>query len=176
MKDVRRLLEQLIQSGKLPPDLAEALREALNDPSALPAIMEKLTGFMGTAASDSLDMADYYHEGDGRKFEQRWPPAQGNPLIGSGLTLDAFDRKTQFSILFAEWSRREADGLDALNRGDLGGAEQVFQECLERADQIQVAELRARTCEDMARVAERRGDQSGVLHWTDEAEKARSRV
>jgi len=61
-----------------------------------------------------------------------------------------------------------------MNDGDVAGAQVVFLECGERADQIDVAELSARSYENLARVAERRSDQKAVLSWLDKAKAARA--
>jgi hypothetical protein len=174
MPDIEQLLRQLIQSGKVPPALMETLTEAQNDPSKLGPLLEKLTALVGPSAPAPLNIEDYYQERDGRKFELRWPLSQGNPLLARAIPFTALDRKTQFFTLFAEWSRRETDGLMLMNGGDLAGAEAVFREGIERARQIDVPELAARSYENLARVAERRSDQASVRSHLEAAERARS--
>ena len=174
MQDIDVLLRQLVQSGKLPPALVQMLTEAQNDPSKLAPLLDKLMALAGPSAPAPLNIEDYYQERDGEAFELRWPLSQGNPLLTQGIPFTSLDRKTQFFTLFAEWSRREADGLMLMNSGDLAGAEAVFHEGLERARQIEVAELAARSHENLARVAERRSDQGGVRAHLEAAERARS--
>lgn len=174
MQDIELLLRQLVQSGKIPPALMTMLTEAQNDPSKLGPLLDRLQTLAGPSASGTLNIEDYYQERDGRKFELRWPLSQGNPLLAHGIPFTSLDRKTQFFTLFAEWSRRETDGLMLMNSGDLAGAEAVFHEGLERARQIDVAELAARSYENLARVAERRSDQASVRSHLEAAERARS--
>jgi hypothetical protein len=76
-------------------------------------------------------------------------------------------------VLFQEWSRRELEGLVALTNGDTGVAEGVFLECVDRANQIAVRELAARSYEDLIRVAERRGDLEAQESWSGKAMAAR---
>jgi|MudIll2142460700_1097286.scaffolds.fasta_scaffold388044_2 hypothetical protein len=174
MDDLKGLLAPLMQSGKIPPAFLRKIEDAQRDPARLSAILTELTALLGPAAEAPLNIEDYYREEDGRKFELRWPLAPANPLAARGIPFDALDRKTQFFTLFAEWSGREAEGLMAMNDGDVAGAQAVFLECVERADQIDVAELRARSYENLARVAERRSDQKAVLSWLDKAKAARA--
>jgi len=174
MDDIDSMLRRLIESGMIPPELVQMLRKAQESPDLMNHLLEKLAPIVGSAAQDTLDPESYYQDGDGSKFTTLWPLSNDNPVVIRGYRFDDLDRKTQFQVLFAEWSRRESDGLMALAAGDFEGAEATFRECVERGTQIQVAELRARSYEDLARVAERRGDQAGVLHWLDQAEGARA--
>ena len=61
----------------------------------------------------------------------------------------------------------------ALTNGELETADGIFEECLDRADQIDVNELRARSYEGRMRVAEKKGDQGGALKWLEKAQEAR---
>jgi hypothetical protein len=173
MSDLEQLIEQLVRSGKVPPDLMRMLTDSLNDPEKLTQVLAKLRAVVGPVAEDALNIEDFYDEGDGRKFTLLWPLSRENPLVARDIPFDTLDRKTQFFTLFAEWQRRETDGLSAMS-GDLGGAEAIFLECLERAEQLGVGELQARTYENLARVCERRGDPQGVRTWLNRAEEARS--
>lgn len=173
MPDLEQLLGQLIQSGRLPPELMKLFVEAQNNPAKMGQLLEKLKALVGPMAQETLNIEDYYEERDGSTFQLRWPLSSDNPLKARGVPFQALDRKTQFFTLFAEWQRRETDGLSLMSSGDLDEAEAVFHECVERANQIDVAELRARSYENLARVAERRGDQKGVGSWLQKAESAR---
>ena len=105
-----------------------------------------------TGASPPLDIADFYREGE-EKFVLEWPL---HPSLPIPLDFDELDRKTQFFVLFGEWTRREFEGMSALNRGDVEGAAEIFEECLDRAQAIDVSELVARSYEGLMRVAEKR--------------------
>jgi glycogen debranching enzyme len=118
-----------------------------------------------------LDIGEYYRHGL-EKYELRWDLPPWMPLP---MAFDDLDRKTQFFVLFQEWSRREMEGMAALTGGDVDGAEQIFDECVERAQQIEVNELLARSYEDLRRVAQRRGDLTAERQWNKKAADARKR-
>jgi hypothetical protein len=61
-----------------------------------------------------------------------------------------------------------------LDRGDLNGAHDTFEECLARARQLEVAELVARSYEDQMRVAEKRADHPAARSYSQKAQAARS--
>ena len=94
-----------------------------------------------------LVIAEHYRSGNGR-YALRWPVAFPLPI-----PFDQLDRPTQFSVLFGEWSRREMESSYALLNGDTAAAMAGYQECLERASQIDVPELIARSHRGIARVA-----------------------
>jgi hypothetical protein len=63
--------------------------------------------------------------------------------------------------------------MSKLNGGAVSEAEAIFNECVERAQQIGVNELLARSYEDLMRVAEMRGDAAQAGEWSGKAEAAR---
>ena len=99
--------------------------------------------------SKTLNIADYYEPGSGL-YNLRWPVKFPLPI-----PFEQLDRPTQFSVLFGEWSRREMEARYALLHGDTTDAMAGFEECLQRAEQIAVAELVARSHEGIASVAEK---------------------
>ena len=62
----------------------------------------------------------------------------------------------------------------ALVSGDPDGAAAGFEECLARADQLDVAELRARSYDGLRRVAEVRGDRDAAQQALSAAMAARA--
>src|SRR3954451_13824539 len=72
------------------------------------------------------------------------------------------DHKTQFYVLFQEFTRRELEANTVRNGGDLPTAQALFAECLARAQQLDVAELRARSHEGLASVHEMAGDRNAA--------------
>lgn len=169
---IKAMLTKAVAAGVLPPDFLATLDKAANDPQAMETLTKQLTDMMGDQAEPPLNIADFYREGDGRKFTLRWPLSPDNPLP-AGLNFADLDRKTQFFVLFAECQRREAEGMFALNQGNLALAEAAFGECLERADQIDVGELRARSLENLARLAEKKGLAKEAIAFLQQAEDAR---
>lgn len=117
--------------------------------------------------STPLNMEDHYVAGDTR-FERRWPLGVALPL-----PFEELDHKTQFFVLFAEWTRREMEGGYALNNGDPAGAKATFEECLERARQLGVGELLARSHEGLARVASVTNDRTNERNHLKQAVAAR---
>lgn len=118
-----------------------------------------------------LKIEDFYRDAPG-KFDLRWPLKSSLSLLPAPF--DELDRKTQFYALFTEWQSREMEGWDVLNKGQLDQAEKIFQECVKRAEQIEVRELIARSYEGLMSVAHKRGDGKSELEWSKKAMKARS--
>jgi len=170
---MQKMLEEMMSSMNMPAEVQRAVAAALADPSKLDAALELLKGIgadqMGSGPS--LNIGDYYKPGPGL-YELRWPLSLPMELP---IPFDRLDRKTQFFVLFQEWTRREMEGMMLLNGGDLAGAEQVFEECVQRATQLDVAELQARSYEGFVRVSQRRGDRQAERTWLDKAAEARRR-
>jgi hypothetical protein len=165
---VSTLLDRLAQGDQSPEIIAE-LRRLGGDPAQLNHILEemKARGMLDQADTNVMRPEDYYVDKPG-KFELQWPLQQD-----LGIPFEALDRKTQFLVLFTEWTQRELDGIQTRDSGDLPGAEAVFRECLERAQQLDVDELVARSYEELMRVAEQGGDTEGAARWSDQAQAIR---
>jgi hypothetical protein len=82
------------------------------------------------------------------------------------LPFEQLDRKTQFFVLVNEWSYREMQGWAALNSGAVDLAEAIFAECLERAVQVEVGELKARSYGGLQAVEEKSGRQDEALKYS----------
>lgn len=169
---LKTMLTQAVAAGVVPRDFLEKVDAAARTPGGMDILFKELTALMGDQAEPPLNIADFYREGDGSNYALRWPLSPANPLP-AGLTFTDLDRKTQFFVLFAECQRREAEGMFALNRGDLAAAEAAFEECVERARQIDVGELGARGFENLARAAEKKGLAKEALAFLRQAEEAR---
>jgi hypothetical protein len=152
LDDVIAMVGRTIASGQGITKLADVL-------AALPAeVRQQLESSYGVQV---LRPQDCYQERPGL-FELRWPLRASDPLP---LAFEDLDRKTQFFILFSECTSRDLDGQDALTRGELPQAEAIFTECLERARQLEVDGLIARSCEGLLQVAEKRGDLGAQRAW-----------
>jgi hypothetical protein len=103
-------------------------------------------------ASDGGDKIEDYYQPADTLFELRWPLGVTLPIA-----FDRLDHRTQFSVLFQEWTRRAMEGDYALQQGDAASAKLIFEECLARAKQLAVNELIARSYERLAKVAQRTG-------------------
>jgi hypothetical protein len=167
---IKQLLEKLMESGDVGAEIASRIEASLGDPEALDAIYKELQDFAGPEIEEPLQIEDYYSEKDGQRFQLLWPLSPNLPLP---IPFSDLDRKTQFFVLFGEWQRRETEGMVALNNGQLEVAEATFRECLERAEQIGVMELRARSYEGLMRVAQKSNDRDAEIRFSHEAEKAR---
>ncbi len=167
---MQRMLEELLTSANVPPEVKAAVTAAMADPAKLDEALAQLKaiGADQVGSGAPLNIPDYYKEGPD-KYQLRWQ-LDHLPLP---VAFDELDRKTQFFVLFQEWTRRELEGMMLLNSGDADGAETVFDECLERAKQIDVRELEARSYEGFMRVAQRRGDRSAESTWMRKAVAAR---
>jgi hypothetical protein len=89
------------------------------------------------------------------------------PMPGglASLPWNSLSHRDRFFVLVAAWALREADGIQLLRAGDFGPANQVFQECVARAKQMQSAELIARSYEDLAEHAAASGNGGAARVW-----------
>jgi hypothetical protein len=168
--DLRRTLEDLLESGTLSQEDVRSIMQAANDPETLERILDTLkqAGADQVGSGPPLTIEDYYRDGQ-EMFELRWPLQASLPFSFVQL-----DRKTQFFVLFQEWTRRELEGMTALNSGQVDQARAIFEECLARAQQLQVGELVARSYEGLMRDAQKRSDRTAERHWSELAMKARA--
>lgn len=168
---MQKKLADLLSSPDIPAAVRDSVMAAMADPARLDEALAQLRAMgadqIGSGAP--LNIADYYVPGD-TGYELRWPLGAE---LGPAITFDDLDRKTQFFVLFQEWSRRELEGMLLLNSGDSHGARAVFVECLERARQIEVRELEARSYEGLMRVAQLEGDRRAEADWLRKAAAAR---
>ena len=160
MDDLEQRLDQILASGELNADrLGEILAmapEIMSLPPDHPGrdrILGKLQGIIGDEpASPAMNIDDYYRPGD-VPFTLQWALAP-QTLAAMPMPFEALDHKTQFYVLFQEWTRRELDANMARDSGDPRSAIPIFEECLARAEQLDVAELRARSHAGLASVYE----------------------
>jgi hypothetical protein len=166
--EVQKLLDQVGQ-GNVTRDVISRLMQLATNPAHMERIL-KVMKEMGLDQIEPLaDIGDYYVKKPGG-FALRWP-------LSSKASSDVFgvlDRKSQFFVLFTEWSVREVEATQLLNQGDASGAEAVYRECLARAEQIEVAELIARSYEGLMRVAQRLGQSRTAVEWSRKAEAVRT--
>jgi hypothetical protein len=161
MSELERRVEAMLASQEIDPSLVqEVLALPPDDPEAERILAKLLEAVGDQGPSPLMNIEDYYRPGDAT-YDLIWPLA---PSTAAVLTFpfEALDRKTQFFVLFQEWTRREAEGSVATVSGDPDGAKAIFEECLARADQLDVAELRARSYDGLRRVAEVIGDREAA--------------
>ena len=167
--DIEQMARDLIESGKGDPTvLMERLKTA---DAATVARVQKMfedAGALEVGDGAPLNIADYYRDAPG-KFTLRWPVSS----LPAGFAFDDLDRKTQFFVLFNEWTQRNMVAISRLNDGAVDEAETIYNEGVERAQQLEVNELLARSYEGLMRVAETRGDAPAVQAWSAKAEAAR---
>jgi hypothetical protein len=167
--EIGRMIDNLVQTGHLDPALLQRLGE-LNDEATIDIVTAKLQAAGAhEGASPPLNSADYYRPGT-EKYRLKWllPPAISLPV-----PFDQLDRPTQFHVLFSEWSRRVTEGYQLLYAGETTAAQTVFAECLQRAEQIDVAELKARSYEGSMKAAQKFGDPQATRRWLNAALGAR---
>jgi tetratricopeptide (TPR) repeat protein len=169
--EIERMLEELGATGVMPEGLMEQLGQ-IKDPD----LMERLVGKMKAMGAEEvgsgplLQIKDYYIEGE-EPYSLLWP------LAGDDLPVpfEELDRETQFHVLWGENSYRLTEGGALRNAGKLDDAEEVFRECLERADQLEVPVLKAQAYDGLMSVAERRGDRKAAERYLKLVERERQR-
>jgi hypothetical protein len=172
--DIERQVREMIETGNIDPKVLERILAAASaDPALLDRVNQMLVdaGATEVGSGPPLDIAEFYVERPGT-FQLRWPLSL---TLGLPMSFDALDRKTQFFVLWNEWARRELEGMTALNGGQVEDAEKAFRECVERAEQLEVDELIARSYEGLMRVAQKRGDRVAERRWSEKAASARAR-
>jgi len=159
MDDLERRVERMLEdpTQEMDPALIQELMALPPGYPGLDRIIAKLTAAGGDQpASPPLNIDDFYRPG-GEPYTLRWPLAPPTLALLS-MPFDALDHKTQFYVLFQEWTRVENEATMARIRGDLERARTLFEECLARAGQLDVPELKARSHEHLASVYEMAGD------------------
>jgi hypothetical protein len=190
MNDLPGRLARMLDSGEEDPSVLQELRTLDMRDNDVDGVLTVLQGLSpahplfepvitalqeaqgNEAPRPMLNIDDFYRPGD-ESYELRWPLAPATAAV-MPFPWETLDRKTQFFVLFQEWTRRELEATTARNMGDLDGARAAFEECLERADQLDVNELRARSYEDLAAVAADEDDEAAADRWLDAAEAARA--
>jgi len=161
MSDLERRLDAMLASDELDPGLINELMSLPPDYPGLDGILAKLNDAVGNEpVSPMMNIEDFYRPGM-RPYSLHWPLAPSTQAFLS-MPFEALDRKTQFYVLFQEWTRRDLEAHTASNGGDLRGARAIFEECLARADDLDVAELRARSHEGLADVYTKLDDRDGA--------------
>ena len=155
MDDLERRVDRMLEdpTQEVDPGLIQELMALPPDYPGLDRIIAKITAAGGEQpASAPLNIEDFYRPGV-EPYTLRWPLAPST-LAFLPMPFEALDHKTQFYVLFQEWTRVENEGVMARTAGDLGRARTLFKECLARAKQLHVRELKARSHENLASVYE----------------------
>jgi hypothetical protein len=169
-EDLQQVLDKLLESGSISEEEVLSLRQAAGDPAVLDLLLSQLKQEgADQIGPPPLNIEQYYHAGT-TKYKLQWPLRTTLPL-----PFDQIDHKTQFFVLFQEWTQRELDGITALNSGKTDAAKAIYDECLARAQQLQVGELVARSYEGLMRYAQKLSDQKAEREWSELAIKARSK-
>ena len=175
MGDLERRLDAMLASGELDPELINDLMSLPPDYPGIDGILAKLNEAIGDEpASPLMNIEDFYRPGT-RPYVLHWPLAPSTQTV-LPMPFEALDHKTQFYVLFQEWTRRDLEANAARNGGDLQRARAIFEECLARADQLDVAELRARSHEGLAEVYIKLDDRDAARHELQAAMAARAGV
>jgi hypothetical protein len=148
---ILKAVREFTRTGQYPGG-ADRLQKDMQAIAGTPAGEEMMAMLKSMGASDGGDKIEDYYQAADTLFELRWPLGVTLPIA-----FDRLDHKTQFSVLFQEWTRRAMEGDYALQQGDAASAKLIFEECLARAKQLAVNELIARSYERLAKVAQRTG-------------------
>jgi len=156
-KSVLANVKALVSTGQYPggAEKMQADIAALVLAGQADEVMDFLKSFGAMdVGSKPMVIEDHYVDGPD-PYTLRWPIQFPLPI-----PFDELPRQTQFSVLFGEWSRREMEGGYAMSQGQNDAARDAYQECLERAQQITVPELVARSHEGLARLASKLNDRA----------------
>jgi hypothetical protein len=168
---VKAAIQDMTRTGQYPGG-ADQLRKDVMALVETGEADEVVALLQSMGANDSgnkvLNIGDHYRPGT-RLYDLRWPVAFELPI-----PFDELDRPTQFSVLFGEWTRREMEAAYTRNQGDNAGARVIYEECLARAEQIEVPELIARSHEGLASVAQKLNERSVERRHLLLAEAARA--
>lgn len=148
---IKQAMREFTRTGQYPGGLDKLKADVTDltlsgEGAEVAALLEAAGGMEG--GDEVMNIRDHYHPGDGRLFQLHWPIEFPLPL-----PFEELDRPTQFSVLWGEYSRRMLEGSHAVLEGDAGQARTIYAECLERAQQLDVPELIARSHEGIARAA-----------------------
>ncbi|HYI87662.1 MAG TPA: hypothetical protein VEX61_11255, partial [Burkholderiales bacterium] len=167
---IQAMLEDVTRTGQLPEGFMEALSQ-VQDPAVLERLVSKLKALGGEALGDRPldDIADYYRPGPGL-YDLVWPLGQK-----LAIAFDELDRATQFTVLFGECRRRLAEAASLRNGGKLAEAESAYNECLARADQIEVHILKSDAYQGLLTVASKRGDRVSAKRYMQLAQREQER-
>jgi hypothetical protein len=140
------------------------------------------TGSESSASSATTvgELADYLGVRQPPDPEALYRPGSGSlelmfPLPGdlASLPWSSLSARNRFFVLVAAWALRETDGIQALRTGEFVQADEIFQECLIRAEHMQVPELITRSYEDLDELAVASGDETAAREWRAAAERAK---
>lgn len=178
-KRVYRLLEVWAQQSDPKAEQQQLLElyPQITDPAAHSRVAAKVreSGLkMGMKAPP--DIGACYRPGT-TKFQLRWPLSaeQQGMLSSMDMQFDQLAHLNQFAILYNEWNRRWNEGNTALYAGDLVNAQEILEECVARAEQLEVNELKALSYESLMAVAQKLGDAAAERKWLKAALAAREK-
>jgi hypothetical protein len=166
--ELEHRLERMLESKEIDQGLIDEIMALPPGDPRVERVFAKLAEFGETPGPAPLNIEDHYRP-DGGLYELRWPLA---PVTLSALPFpfESLDRKTQFYVLFQEWTRRNQDATTALTSGDNQTARAIFEECLARAQQLDVRELEIRSYRGLASVASKMRDLDSADRWLQAAE------
>lgn len=145
---------------------------SVEEPDAAPAAAAQVPAWTGPLPDDTAPHGLRVGEqhGNGEAYEALWPIAAELPRA-----FDELSPLRQFHVLFSECRDRLLDAAAARDAGDLAGGQTIYRECLERADQLDVALLRADAYAGLLSIAERRGDEKEMLRFRRMTDRERER-
>jgi hypothetical protein len=119
-----------------------------------------------------LEWKEYYVEtSEGLQQLYSLSPSQEELLKSHDLTFGELDGQTQFCVLFTDWIYYEFQGNMALSNNQLEEAKYLFEDCFNRAIQLNINILKARSIVGLLGIAEKRGDRAAQREYIEEARK-----
>lgn len=167
--ELEHRLERMLESNEVDQGLIDEIMALPPGDPRVERVLAKLADLGAVEGpAPPLNIEDHYRP-DGGLYELRWPLSPVT-LAALPFPFESLDRKTQFYVLFQEWTRRELDATTALESGDDQTALAIFQECLARAEQLDVSELQVRSYRGLASVATKARDLDSADRWLQAAE------
>jgi CHAT domain-containing protein len=155
-------------------NLLQELNEWMQDRDIRDRLYKEMISLGGQdiGISKPLQWKEYHVEGS-KEFEQIYPlsPRQQDLLKDYDVTFNELDQQTQFCVLFSDWVYYELQGNLALASNRLEEAKILFEDCLNRAVQVAINILKARSITGLLGIAEKHGDRSAQRKYIEEARK-----
>lgn len=176
---VLQLFEAATQKSDSQAEQQQALElyPQITDPAAHSRVAAKVREFGKKMGMKMVpEIGECYRPGTA-KYELKWPLSaeQQGMLSSMEMQFDQLAHLNQFAILHNEWRSRWHEGNTTLYAGDLANAHKILEECVARAEQLEVNELKALSYESLMAVAQKLGDAAAERKWLKAALAAREK-
>ncbi|MEO5998089.1 MAG: hypothetical protein ABIN89_15195, partial [Chitinophagaceae bacterium] len=154
--------------------LSQELKEMMQYSDTRQRVYKEMLNYAGNeiGVQKRLEWKEYYVD-TYEEFEQLYPLSPGSEdlLKNNEFTFSQLDRQTQFCVLFSDWIYDEFQGNMALGNNRLEEAKRLFEDCFNRAIQLNINILKARSVVGLLGIAEKQGDRPAQRKFIEEASK-----